>query len=301
MHTEMWEHAATRANVAVLRERGTIVVEPAVGRLTGPDTGRGRLPEPAQIVAVARAALHRGGAGAADLVGRRVVVSAGGTREPLDPVRFLGNRSSGRMGAALAEAAVARGAAVTFVTAAVDLPAPAGVDVVPVETTLDLLAAMRAASPGADAVVMAAAPADFRPATRAAAKIKKSPDADAPTIELVQNPDVLADVVQRRGSAGLPIVVGFAAETGDADDDVLGHARRKLARKGCDLLVVNDVSDGRVFGRVDTEAVILDAAGGELAVPPGSKTDLAALVWDRVVDCLSAASDGRDDVQDPVR
>jgi phosphopantothenoylcysteine decarboxylase/phosphopantothenate--cysteine ligase len=301
MHTEMWEHAATRANVAVLRERGTIVVEPAVGRLTGPDTGRGRLPEPAQIVAVARAALHRGGAAVADLAGRRVVVSAGGTREPLDPVRYLGNRSSGRMGAALAEAAVARGATVTFVTAAVDLPAPAGVDVVAVETTLELLAAMRAASPGADAVVMAAAPADFRPATRADAKIKKSQDADAPTIELVQNPDVLADVVQRRGSAPMPVVVGFAAETGDADDDVLGHARRKLARKGCDLLVVNDVSGGRVFGRPDTEAVILDADGGEKPVPPGSKTELATVVWDRVVEYLSTASDGRDDVQDPVR
>ena len=190
MHTEMWEHPATRANVATLRERGVLVIEPAEGRLTGADTGKGRLPEPAEIFDACREVLARGVAGA-DLRGRRVVVSAGGTREYLDPVRFLGNRSSGLQGYALARSAVARGAEVTLVSANVALPDPAGVKVVHVETTGQLRAEVIAAAGSADAVVMAAAPADFRPVAVSGQKIKKAADGSAPAIELTQNPDIL--------------------------------------------------------------------------------------------------------------
>ncbi len=283
MHTEMWEHPATQANVETLRSRGAVVLEPAVGRLTGPDTGKGRLPEPDQVVQVALAVLARGTDGLApDLTGRRLVVSAGGTREPLDPVRFLGNRSSGRMGYALAATAAARGAKVTVVAANVALPDPAGVDVVRVGTTAELRDSVVATAEGADAVVMAAAPSDFRPTSASADKIKKSADGSAPTVALEQNPDILAELVRHRGGSATPVVVGFAAETGDADGSVLDHARAKLARKGCDLLVVNDVSAGKVFGREDTEAVLLAADGTSTAVPAGSKARLADLVWDAV-------------------
>src|SRR4051794_15301715 len=193
MHTEMWEHPATQANVATLRERGAVVIEPAEGRLTGADTGKGRLPDPDEIFELCRDVLARGALGAfLDLAGRHVVVSAGGTREPLDPVRFLGNRSSGLMGVALARTAAARGAEVTLVAANVDLPDPAGVKVVRVETTGELRDAVLTAAAGADAVVMAAAPADFRPTTLSASKIKKIEDGSAPSIELTQNPDILA-------------------------------------------------------------------------------------------------------------
>nr|MCW2728713.1 coaBC [Aeromicrobium sp.] len=279
MHTEMWENAATQANVATLRARGHIVLEPAVGRLTGVDTGKGRLPAPTEIF---RAALNVLEDRALDLTGRHVVISAGGTREFLDPVRFLGNRSSGRQGYALAEAAVARGARVTVVAANVTLPPPAGVDVVPVVSTEELRQQMHLATADADAVVMAAAPADFRPAEFVDAKIKKTPDGVAPQIHLVENPDILVELVAARTSKH-PVIVGFAAETGDADATVIEHARAKLARKGCDLLVVNDVSDGKVFGRDDTEAVVLGADGSLIDVPPGPKSGLAHTVWDAVV------------------
>jgi phosphopantothenoylcysteine decarboxylase/phosphopantothenate--cysteine ligase len=278
MHTEMWEHAATQANVETLRSRGTIVIEPAVGRLTGADSGKGRLPDPTAIHAVCLQVLD---GRPQDLAGRHVVVSAGGTREFLDPVRFLGNRSSGRMGQALAEAAVARGARVTLVAANVSLPAPAGADVVRVVTTEELRTAMHEHAVDADAVVMAAAPADFRPAARAEAKIKKVPGEGPAPIELVENPDVLAELVARR-TAKRPVIVGFAAETGDANATVMEHAAAKLARKGCDLLVVNDVSGDKVFGHDDTEAVVLGADGTQVPVPHGPKSGLAHAVWDAV-------------------
>lgn len=284
MHTEMWEHAATRANVATLRERGVLVLEPAEGRLTGKDTGKGRLPDPAEIFEVARGLLGRSVVGPADLLdltGRKVVVSAGGTRERLDPVRFLGNRSSGLQGVALARAAALRGAEVTLVAANVDLPDPAGVTVVRVGSTEELRQAVLTAAAHADAVVMAAAPADFRPAEVSDAKIKKSDDGSAPTIALVQNPDILAELARHRAHPG-QVVVGFAAETGDERGSVLDHARAKLARKGCDLLVVNDVSGGKVFGSEHNEAVVLDAAGEATPVPHGSKAALAHVIWDRV-------------------
>ncbi len=281
MHTEMWEHPATRANVATLRARGAVVVEPAVGRLTGADSGAGRLPEPVELFALASAVLERGVA-APDLAGRRVVVTAGGTHEHLDPVRFLGNRSSGRQGYALALTAAARGAEVTVIAANVELPDPAGVSVIRVVSTQDLADAVLAAAPDADVVVMAAAPADFRPAQVVETKIKKRSDGVAPTIELVQNPDILAALVAQRSSAASQVLVGFAAETGDDNGEVLDHARSKLERKGCDLLVANDVGGGAVFGADSTSAVILSADAADVVVPAGTKTTLGDAVWDQV-------------------
>jgi phosphopantothenoylcysteine decarboxylase/phosphopantothenate--cysteine ligase len=285
MHTEMWEHAATQDNVATLRRRGAVVIEPAEGRLTGADTGKGRFPDPVEVFEVARDVLARhtlGGGAPLDLAGRHVVVSAGGTREYLDPVRFLGNRSSGLQGYALARAAVARGAEVTLVAANVSLPDPAGVKVVTVETTGQLRDAVVAAAATADAVVMAAAPADYRPTQTATTKMKKADDGSAPVVHLAQTPDVLAEISRDRANpAG--VIVGFGAETGDETGSVLDHGRAKLARKGCDLLVVNDVRGGKVFGSSDNEAVILDRDGGAQEVPLASKAVLAHAIWDRVV------------------
>jgi len=287
MHTEMWEHAATQANVATLRQRGVLVIEPAVGRLTGVDTGKGRLPEPDEIFAICQDVLARG-LGDADLAGRTVVVSAGGTREPLDPVRFLGNRSSGRQGLALARAAVARGAEVTLIAANVSLPDPAGVKVIRVETTEELRDAVVSAAGSADAVVMAAAPADFRPVSATETKIKKNADGSAPALELVQTTDILAELSHDRARPG-QVVVGFAAETGDETGSVLELGRAKLARKGCDLLVVNDVRGGAVFGAEENQAVILGVDGSLRDVPPGTKTALAHAVWDEVAGRLGPA------------
>ena len=292
MHTEMWEHAATTANVATLRSRGVLVIEPAEGRLTGADTGQGRLPDPEEIFELCRDVLDRAAAGATtgslDLAGRHVVVSAGGTRERLDPVRFLGNRSSGRQGYALARAAAARGAEVTLVAANTTLPDPAGAKVVRVESTAELRDAVLTAAAGADAVVMAAAPADFRPVHRSDTKIKKSDDGSAPVVSLEQNPDILKELSSHRPGPHT-VVVGFAAETGDASGSVLDLARAKLARKGCDLLVVNDVSGGAVFGAEDNEAVILAADGNAVEVPRGSKGALAHVIWDQVATRLPSA------------
>jgi phosphopantothenoylcysteine decarboxylase/phosphopantothenate--cysteine ligase len=278
MHTEMWEHPATQANVAALRARGAVVLEPASGRLTGADTGPGRLPEPAAIALAVDALLTRGRDGLQpDLTGRHVVVSAGGTREHLDPVRFLGNRSSGRQGYALARAAAVRGAEVTLVAANVGLPDPAGVKVVRVVSAMELRDAVRATAASADAIVMAAAVADFRPANRATGKIKKT-DTDPPPVELVRNPDVLAEISADRAREG-QVIVGFAAET----DDAVANGRAKLARKGCDLLVVNEVGEQRGFESPDNAAVILSAEGAETVVPHGPKDRLAHVIWDLVV------------------
>ncbi|MFG3256395.1 bifunctional phosphopantothenoylcysteine decarboxylase/phosphopantothenate--cysteine ligase CoaBC [Streptomyces sp. NPDC048172] len=287
MHTEMWEHPATQENVATLRRRGALVIEPAVGRLTGVDTGKGRLPDPDAIFEFCRGVLARErnvtegeGPGRADLADRHVVVSAGGTREPLDPVRFLGNRSSGKQGYALARTAAARGARVTLLSANSALPAPAGVDVVPVGTALELRDAVLKAAADADAVVMAAAVADFRPAVYAPGKIKKKDGGAEPEpLELVRNPDILAELAGARPRAG-QVVAGFAAET----DDVLAHGRAKLAAKGCDLLVVNEVGERKTFGAEENEAVVLGADGSETTVPYGPKEALADTVWDLVAE-----------------
>ncbi len=317
MHTEMWEHPATQANVATLGERGVHVVPPASGRLTGRDTGSGRLPEPEELFAVCQRELsapssptsHAGvrgtrgeGGVSADastrsgggLGGRRVVVTAGGTREPLDPVRYLGNRSSGKQGYALAAVAAQRGADVVLVTTS-GLPVPPGVRAVPVETALELEAAVRAEAVGSDVVVMAAAVADFRPAEVASHKIKKTHDArsdgaadeSAPTVTLVRNPDVLAGLVAARGAAAAPVVVGFAAETGDETGSVLDHGRAKLARKGCDVLVVNEVGADVTFGKDhNTVHVLRRGSADVLDVGPASKTVVAEAVWDVVADLL---------------
>ncbi|MCX4552245.1 bifunctional phosphopantothenoylcysteine decarboxylase/phosphopantothenate--cysteine ligase CoaBC [Streptomyces sp. NBC_01500] len=277
MHTEMWEHPATRENVATLRRRGAVVIEPGVGRLTGVDTGKGRLPDPGEIFETCRRVLARG-VTEPDLAGRHVVISAGGTREPLDPVRFLGNRSSGKQGYALARTAVARGARVTLIEANTGMPDPAGVDVVHVGTAVQLREAVLEAAADADAVVMAAAVADFRPAAYAAGKIKKRDGQEPAPITLVRNPDILAEISAERATPG-QVVVGFAAET----DDVLSNGRHKLRRKGCDLLVVNEVGEHKTFGSEENEAVVLAAGGSETPVPYGTKEALADTVWDLVI------------------
>ena len=281
MHTEMWLHPATRANVAILRQRGAVVIDPDSGRLTGPDSGPGRLPEPAELFAIATAVLEDPSAArraaARDLAGLNIAVSAGGTREHLDPVRFLGNSSSGLMGWALARAAVLRGATVRLVAANVALPAPPNVTMQPVVSTADLADAMSIAAKEADIVVMAAAPADYAPATRSRTKIKKSGQAGL-ELELIQTTDVLARLVADRTDEA-QVLVGFAAETPDPEHSLLDLGRAKLARKGCDLLVLNEVGVGRVFGQPDSEITLIssDEVVGPIA---GSKDTLAHHIWD---------------------
>jgi phosphopantothenoylcysteine decarboxylase/phosphopantothenate--cysteine ligase len=276
MHTEMWEHVATRDNVATLRSRGAIIIEPASGRLTGADSGPGRLPEPAEIFEICRRVLLRGSSGLVpDLRGRKFVVSAGGTREHIDPVRFLGNRSSGRQGYALGATALARGAEVVLVSANVSLPDPAGAKVVRVISAEEMRVAVLEAASDADAVVMAAAVADFRPVLRQSSKIKKS-EAGLEPVELVKNPDILAELSANRRPG--QVIVGFAAET----DNVLANGRAKLASKGCDLLVVNQVGDTLGFESADNSAVVLGSDGSETSVPRGPKEALADVVWDLI-------------------
>jgi phosphopantothenoylcysteine decarboxylase / phosphopantothenate---cysteine ligase len=276
MHTEMWEHPATAANVATLRERGAVVVDPASGRLAGTDSGKGRLPEPAQLYALATRLLARGAA-APDLAGRVVVVTAGGTHEPLDPVRFLGNRSSGKQGYAFARTAVARGATVTVVAANVTLPEPAGVELVRVETTEQLREATLAAAAGADVVVMAAAPADFRPAEYAAQKLHR----DGPlTLSLSPTGDIAAEI-----GAGKPagqLLVAFAAETATGEQ-ARANALAKLARKGADLVVLNQLGgESDPFGSDTNAATVFGADGSAIVLSQRSKDALADAVWDLV-------------------
>ncbi|HJF77779.1 MAG TPA: bifunctional phosphopantothenoylcysteine decarboxylase/phosphopantothenate--cysteine ligase CoaBC [Brevibacterium linens] len=301
MHTEMWLNPATVANIAILRSRGIHVLDPAVGRLTGPDSGPGRLPEPEDIVdyalsvknasandPVSTASDLRG-----DLSGRRIVISAGGTREPLDPVRFLGNRSSGKQGIALAKAAHAAGAHVELVAANIDTGLlsglPSDITITQVESTLELQEAMHSAQMRADAIIMAAAVADYRPAETTDSKMKKSGD-EGLTLRLVQNPDILRGLVDERSrQTGLreQIIAGFAAETGDAGTTALDYARSKFQRKGVDLLVFNDVSDDRAFGHDDTMVQIISAERGDIAVGEefhGSKDDVSQKVIAAVSD-----------------
>ena len=287
MHTEMWEHPATVANVATLRARGTVVLEPASGRLTGADSGPGRLPEPPEIVEFARLLLEWDGPSTPlprDLEGRRVVVSAGGTAEPLDPVRTLGNRSSGRQGYALARVAAQRGAEVTLVAGTTaDLDPPAGVDIRRVQTTREMRESVIDAAKSADVVVMAAAVSDFRPASLSVGKIKKGEE--PPSIPLEFNPDILREIVTENVPGR--VVVGFAAETGDERGSVLDYGRAKLGRKGTDLLVVNAVGAGKAFEVEDNEGWLLGADGSTVSLPMGSKAALAARVWDAVSERLS--------------
>ena len=289
MHTEMWLHPATVENVETLRRRGAVVMEPASGRLTGADTGPGRLPEAEEITTVAQLLLARGDALPYDLAGVKALVTAGGTREPIDPVRFIGNRSSGKQGYAVARVLAQRGADVTLIAGnTAGLIDPAGVHVVHIGSATQLRDAVSKHAPEANVLVMAAAVADFRPAHPATSKIKKGPDSSTdPAIELIRNDDVLAGAVRSRRDGQLPnmtAIVGFAAETGDANGDVLFHARSKLKRKGCDLLVVNAVGENRAFEVDHNDGWLLSADGSESALEHGSKTVMAS----RIVDAIAA-------------
>ena len=280
MHTEMWEQASVQENLALLRSRGVTVVEPATGRLAGGDVGQGRLADPSAIVEAALELLASGDR-LADLVGRSVLISAGGTREAIDPVRYLTNRSSGKQGHALAAAAVARGATTTLVTTSsvpVAAQGPGTLEIVSVETAAQMHDEMLRRSSGTSIVIMAAAVADFRPASVVGHKIKK--DSGLPVIELEPTEDILAALVAARPAGQL--VVGFAAET----DHVLEHATAKLQRKGCDLLVVNDVSAPAVgFDHDTNEVIILGRDGSTTAVALASKRAVADAVFDRIVSC----------------
>ena len=276
MHTEMWNNPATAHNVQTLRNRGVIVVGPGVGRLTGSDSGAGRMEEPDVIVAAALAALAD-----QDLSGRRIVITAGGTREPLDPVRFLGNRSSGRQGVSLAEAATRRGAAVVLIAANLEIPVPPGIETRFVGTAIELQSAVTEAARGADAVIMAAAVADYRPATVREDKIKKDEAGDTLTLELVRNPDILAGLAAARTAGQL--VIGFAAETEEDPDRLLALGRQKLTRKGCDYLVLNRVGWTEGFAAERNEVRIIDSAGVIVAEASGTKMSVAGHILDVVV------------------
>lgn len=280
MHTEMWRNPATQANVATLRKRGITVLEPAHGRLTGKDTGPGRLPEPQVIAELARTVL-RTGAFLPTLAGTRVVISAGGTRESIDPVRFIGNHSSGKQGFALGDVAAQRGASVTIVAGATDeLEAPSGAEIVRVRTTRDMQREMMERAPEADVVVMAAAVADFRPAAESDTKLKKGKSDDAlATLRLTENPDILKSLVEmREDGVSRAVIIGFAAET----DHELENGRAKLARKGADMLMLNSVAGGGVFGQARNRGWLLSADGGVEEIPDGTKHEVAVRIWDAV-------------------
>lgn len=290
MHTEMWENPATQANVATLRSRGIHIIEPAVGRLTGVDTGKGRFPEPEDIWRQAQQIVAE--ADSSDtLAGRSVVISAGGTREALDPVRYLGNRSSGKQGVALAKAAARQGAHVTLIAGAMEVPPPQhpNIDVVHIESARELLDAVLTHAQHKDALIMAAAVADFRPANVTQDKIKKDDDASAPTIVLEQTEDILRTSVEQR-AAGQPlpqVIIGFAAETGDANASPLDYGRAKLQRKGCEILVVNEVGVGKVFGQDDNDVTMLFANGAPDVTVQGSKDVVAKAIIDRLATALA--------------
>ena len=280
MPTEMGHTAATQANVATLRSRGVTVLEPAHGRLTGKDSGPGRLLEPQAIAELARTVATTGPLGR-PLEGKRVLVSAGGTQENIDPVRYVGNRSSGRQGFALADIAAHKGAQVTVVAGNTEaLETPAGADVVRVTSTRDMEREMRSRAPEADVVIMAAAVADYRPAHEATSKLKKGQaDASLERIELIENPDILRGLVDMRDNGETTAaIMGFAAET----DNALEYGKAKLARKGADLLMVNDVSGGKVFGQARNSGWLLSRDGGVATIEDGTKHEVAAQIWSAI-------------------
>jgi phosphopantothenoylcysteine decarboxylase/phosphopantothenate--cysteine ligase len=286
MHTEMWQNAATVANVATLRSRGVTIVGPGVGQLTGADSGPGRMVEPDEIVAAALAVVA-GLEVPADLTGRRIVVTAGGTREAIDPVRFIGNRSSGKQGLALARAAAARGALVTLIGANLEVDPSASMGRSPefevrhVSSTLDLEKAVTEAAGNADIVIMAAAVADYRPEAIAESKIKKDVQGDTLSLTLVRNPDILAEL----SAAKTPgqVIVGFAAETEADPEKLLAIGRAKIARKGCDYLVVNRVGWTQGFATDNNIVSVLDRDGVTVGEASGSKTDVANRILDLLV------------------
>ena len=292
MHTEMWLNPATQANIAVLRERGVHVIGPDSGPLTGADSGPGRMSEPDDIAKVIAELLQPT---ASDLSGLNVLISAGGTQEAIDPVRFLGNHSSGKQGIALARAARLRGANVTLVLGASDIPAPTGVTVIAAPSAIEMRAAMVAHATNADLVIMAAAVADYRPVVRKDSKIRKAELGEHFTLEMVANPDILAELVEQRRASQL--VVGFAAETADSEADLLRLGREKLARKGCDLLVVNRVGpreDGagdRVFGADQTSVHLLNRDDATIRYASGDKLSVAHAILDEAAARLNQLSE----------
>ncbi|WP_448855698.1 bifunctional phosphopantothenoylcysteine decarboxylase/phosphopantothenate--cysteine ligase CoaBC [Corynebacterium camporealensis] len=290
MHTEMWLNPATQDNVATLRRRGITVMEPAHGRLTGKDTGPGRLPDAEQIAELVRTELA-GYRSQHDWVGKKVVISAGGTQEDMDPVRYIGNRSSGRQGFALAEIASQRGAEVVLVAGNTEpLPTPSGARARNIGSTVELETAMQEEAADADIVIMAAAVSDYRPAKAATSKMKKGQaDEDLSRIELVENPDILRGLVDAREAGKLKddvVIVGFAAETGDENGDALDYAKQKFVRKGCDVLMANEVGKGKVFGQKSNEGWILRKDVEPQVVESGSKQVVAAQILAAVNEIL---------------
>jgi phosphopantothenoylcysteine decarboxylase / phosphopantothenate---cysteine ligase len=289
MHTGMWRNAATQANIATLRSRGVTIVGPAEGQLTGADSGAGRMEEPHTIVSAALAvaageswpAQTESRPESHDLDGWRVVVTAGGTREPLDPVRFLGNRSSGRQGVALASAARARGADVTLIAANLEVPAPDGVAIIEVGSALELQERVTEAALEADLVIMAAAIADYRAADVRDAKIKKSENGETLVLELVQNPDILAGLTSTRRDG--QVIVGFAAETESDPSALIQIGREKLAAKDCDYLVINNVGWSHGFATEDNDVVVLKTGGDIVMEASGTKLSVA----DRILDVIA--------------
>jgi phosphopantothenoylcysteine decarboxylase/phosphopantothenate--cysteine ligase len=279
MHTEMWQNPATVHNIALLRSRGVTVVGPAVGQLTGADSGPGRLEEPDEIVRAALAVLRL-----KDLAGRRILVTAGGTREALDPVRYLGNRSSGKQGLAIALSAAARGAEVTLIAANLEVDAPTSVHVTQVGSTLELAAMVEEIAPAVDVVIMAAAVADYRPEVVAESKIKKDDAGDRLTLALVKNPDILTELAAARSPGQL--IVGFAAETEQDVDAMLALGRAKIARKGCDLLVLNRVGWTEGFGTDGNTVMVIDGRGAIVMEASGSKSSVADRLLDTIVQRL---------------
>jgi phosphopantothenoylcysteine decarboxylase/phosphopantothenate--cysteine ligase len=273
MHPNMWNNAATVANIALLQERGFHVMRPATGRLTGADSGIGRLPETSEILSYLATVI----ADTQDLIGKRVLVTAGGTREPIDPVRYIGNRSSGKQGYAIAQVALDRGAEVTILSANVNLPDPVGATVVRVESAKDLEVELERHFQSTDLLVMAAAVADARPAQVGAEKLKKDSYRE---ISLVENPDLVAQISQQKRKQ---IIVGFAAETSLN----VAEANRKLIAKGLDLIYLNDVSTGEIFGNDSTQGVFITAEGKEIPVSKSNKATLAGQLLDLVIDKLN--------------
>ena len=273
MHPNMWNNAATVANIALLQERGFHVMRPATGRLTGADSGIGRLPETSEILSYLATVI----ADTQDLIGKRVLVTAGGTREPIDPVRYIGNRSSGKQGYAIAQVALDRGAEVTILSANVNLPDPVGATVVRVESAKDLEVELERHFRSTDLLVMAAAVADARPAQVGAEKLKKDSYRE---ISLVENPDLVAQISQQKRKQ---IIVGFAAETSLN----VAEANRKLIAKGLDLIYLNDVSTGEIFGSDSTQGVFITAEGKEIPVGKSKKATLAGQLLDLVIDKLN--------------
>ncbi|SNU00753.1 phosphopantothenoylcysteine decarboxylase / phosphopantothenate--cysteine ligase [Ruaniaceae bacterium KH17] len=273
MHTQMWQNPATQANLATLISRGVHVIGPEAGPLAGGDSGLGRMSEPDDVLARAQELLSPV---PQDLAGVRVLITAGGTREPIDPVRFLGNRSSGRQGFALARASQRRGAEVTVVAAHVDVSAP--VETIPVESTAQMRAAVLERQERSDVIIMAAAVADYRVAAISDSKMKKQ---DSLSIELEKNPDILRELVERRRDG--QILVGFAAETGDKDASAAEHAAAKARRKGADLLAFNEVSQTKGFGDVPNAVTLLDSEGAAVSSASGTKDEVAEAILDEIV------------------